>query len=238
MFKTVGGVSAIVFVILAFQLGEVSSVGTSMILSLLFVMSGAVALATLQFPQSLKKGKLQSLLGCADFDLKRFAQTIEELALTIRRDGMLVAEAYRKNLKDQQLQYLVKRSMEGFEKAKIYQWIKSHDDFDEALFQQLQTYLDRAVLSVPVVGLIGSLLCLMQQPIVLAHAFTPFLVALVLQLVGHAVLQRRLDSARQNSRLYYAVLAEGMNGVMEGVTAEFLKEQLHARLGISPGHTP
>ena len=232
MFKGLGFGAMFVFAIVASQIGGMEPVFGIYFISLIFVSVGVLAFSLLQFPGALEGNKVQKLLEFSKLDLKLIIHEIDELAVIIRRDGLLVAESYRKNLKDKKLQYLVKRSMDGFEKKQLLSWVESQASFQEEQFSLLQNFLDRVLLMIPVVGLLGSVLQLMHQPVSLASAFVPFLIALVAQLLLQALVQENLNESKRRSHLYYALLTEGISGIMDGVTAEFIREQLAARMGL------
>lgn len=231
MYKSLGLVAMVVFVILASLIGSMSPGFGMVLISFIFVSAGVIAFSLLQFPTPLEGGKIQGLLAFSKLDMKGLTVEVEELSTIIRRDGLLVAEAYRKNLKDKKLQYLIKRSMDGFEKKALMDWIAHHASYQEEQFSLLQGFADRVLMLTPVVGLLGTVLQLMNTPISLSSAFVPFLMALVMQLTAQAVYQEKIIEARRRSKLYFTILSVGVQGIMDGVTAEFIQEQMSAHLG-------
>ncbi len=234
MFKGFGYFSLFVFVLVGSQIGSMGPGFGLLFISLLLIVSGVLGFALLQFPSTLDQKNVEALTDFAHVDLKQLIAEITELAQIIRRDGLLVAEAHRKNLKDKKLQYLVKRSMEGFEKNQLLQWIESQAGFQKAQFELLQSFIDRVIFIFPVVGLMGSIVLLMKPAVALDVAFVPFLLTLFLQLLVQALFQEKMGEAKQKADLYFVLLKEGMVGIKDGVTAEFIQEQLAARMGQTP----
>jgi len=241
MIKGFGYFALFVFLMFCTQIGGFSSGFAVWFLSVLTVVSGTVAFSCLQFPKELENGMLKRLLAFESHDPKELIVQLEELAQTVRRDGLLATESLRKELKDPLVRYLLKRVMDGYEKVQLNQFIRNHLIRFQELFAIAKNGIDHGLQVVPVVGLIGSLFMIMgalnRPQASVAAAFIPFVLSLILQQWLQAVYPERLIVALDRCRLYFTLLEEGMNGIQDGVNAELLRDKMLGRLAEDPKWT-
>lgn len=242
MIKGFGYFAFFVFLMLCSQIGGFSPGFTIWFLSILTVVSGSVAFSFLQFPKELEEGMLKHLLTFESRDSKKLIGELEELAQAIRRDGLLATESLRKDLKDPLIKYLLKRIMDGFEKAQLNQLVRNQMIRYQELFMIAKSFYDHCLQVVPVVGLIGSLFMMMdslksttsQSAGSIAVIFIPFVFSLIFQQLLQALYQERLIVALDRCRLYYTLVEEGMNGIQDGVNSDLLRDKMLGRLAENP----
>ncbi len=240
MIKGFGYFALFVFLVLCSQMGGYTPGFAVWFISFLLVASGSIALAGIQFPEELDNGHFQQLLNAHRAPIKQLTQEIEELAIVIRRDGLLAAEGLRKEMKDPLLKYLIKKVMDGFERPHLVQVVQNQAKRQEELFSMLQSYFDRVLQMIPVVGLIGSLFMMMDyfrapsSALVLSIVFAPFLVALFFQLLLQSFYQKQITDALDRGRLYFTIVEEGIIGIQEGLNADLLRDKIQFRLLRNP----
>ncbi len=95
----------------------------------------------------------------------------------------------------------------------------------------------------PTLGLIPSLWMMMDYlnqptkvsgPGSLPTLFIPFLIALVAQMILSSLSGKFFDDLKEDVKLYYVVLEEGLSGIQEGMNSELLREKLTARYSQNP----
>ena len=241
MIKGLGYFALFVFLLLCLQIEGFGPGFAIWFLSMLLVFAGSCAFAMLEFPRELEEGILKQIMTFAERDHKKMIHTLDELANTIRKDGLLAVEGVRRDIKDPFLRYLLKRVVGGFEKNQIGSIIRNQFLRSQELFTITQSYADRVFQAIPVVGLIGSLFQIMDFLIhsqgsgkgSIGVVFIPFVLSLLAQLLLQSFLQERIIRAIDGSRLYYMVLEEGIHGIQDGVSPELLRDKLQSRLSVN-----
>lgn len=155
-----------------------------------------------------------------------------DLAGIIRREGLLQAEHYGKKLADPRLQKCFKWMSEGYEAQWIRDWIKSSRKEDEALAQQWQKWRD-SVPSVLLVTAVSGMLFLMIQGDGKQH-FIPLILGFFLLLIQMVVDQYFFSTQERARAEYWDLLENSFEGLVQGLSAQFLESQLYARAGIHP----
>lgn len=243
MIKSLGVFSLLVYLILASQMGGFSPGISIYFLSFLSIIAGCSTVLLLTAPRDITDGAYHIIRAPLPMPLPALAAELEELALLVRRDGLLSLEAKRKDIKDPLLKMLLKRVMDGFEKNQILPVLRNQATRRAELIRACEIYFDRFLGMLPTVGLIPSLWMLMeylnqsnknQGPGSLPTLFVPFLISLVLQVVLSSVAGRFFDDLKEEVKLYYVVLEEGLSGVQEGMNSDLLREKLTARFHPQP----
>lgn len=201
--------------------------------------SASVSLVMLQFPAGVTWTQVQLVWKGQLHQPEKLVQELYDLASVVRRDGLLGAENIRKNIKDEKLHYLTKRLMDGYEKKNILQWIHNQRDFEGFWIQQVHQLQERFLSVIPSVGIfmvLGMLIYFFvageMSSVRLGIGILPFGLSIALQLLVNAVSIDPIHSAKVSSICYFRILEEGLMGISEGINAEFLREQLIARLGM------
>jgi len=170
---------------------------------------------------------------------RSLALQIGDVCSIIRQDGLLALEAKRKEIRDPHLAYLLKRILDGFESKELIPWVRNVSQSEEDRFRGFSSRVDRLIGSIPGVGLVASLILISgvlsdsgKTPGVvgIAQIFTPFLMALVIQILLDAVVSRRLLHRKAEVALYFSTLEDGIFGIQSGLNPELLTERLLARL--------
>ena len=235
MIKGFGVFSFIVFLILCSQIGEFGPGLTVWFLSLLLLASGVTAYSLFLFPESMEEQGLKKLKSFSSIKPLELINAITEISSVVRKDGLLATESIRKDLKDPWLIYSLKKMIDGYDKNVITHVIRNeHLRFHEQ-FLRLETYKERVTHSITLFGLAGSLSHIMyfltkDDPTLIAASFVPFLFSVFIQLVFSAWAQSKLDFLVDQSRIYYAVLENGVSGIQDGVNPDILRDQLMARI--------
>ena len=235
MIKGFGIFSFFVFLVLCIQIGEFGPGFAVWFLSLLLVCSGTISYSLFLYPVVFENNGLKKIQSFSKINLVQLIKVISEISTIIRKDGLLATETIRKELKDPWLQYALKKMLDGFEKPIIIQVIRNEQIRYQEKFILLDLYKDRVVGSIALFGLAGSLSHILyflskNDPTLIAASFVPFLFSLVLQLVINSWIQSKIDFLTDQSKLYYAVLENGISGIQDGVNSDILHDQLMARI--------
>jgi len=235
MIKGFGIFSFMIFLILCSLIGEFGPGIAIWFLSLLLVTTGVTAYALFLFPESMEEHGFKRLKSFANVNPVSLVGSITEISEVVRKDGLLATESIRKDLKDHWLQYSLKKMIDGYEKNIIVQVIRNEHLRYHEQFLILETYKERVSGSIVLFGLAGSVSHIMHflrvdDPTLIAASFTPFLLSLFSQLCFNAFTQSRIDFLVDQSRMYYAVLENGVAGIQDGVNSDVLRDQLMARI--------
>lgn len=235
MIKGFGVFSFAVFLVLCSQIGEFGPGGAVWFLSLLLIASGVTAYALFLFPESMEEHGFKKLKAFAHVNAPELVKTIAHISEVVRKDGLLAAEGLRKDVRDPWLQYSLKKMIDGYDKNVIVQVIRNEHLRYHEQFLALEQYKERVTNAIPLFGLAGSLAHVMyflakDDPKLIAASFVPFLFSLLIQLSFSAWTQSKLDFWVDQSRIYYAVLENGVAGVQDGTNSEVLRDQLSARI--------
>jgi len=167
------------------------------------------------------------------------ARQIEAVSLLIRQDGLLALEAKRKEIKDQNLSYLLKRIMDGFEAKELIPFIRNLGIHRAGQIGIASETLDRFFGLIPSVGLVGSLILISgvltssargSNSIGIAFVFFPFLLSLATQVILESHFAKKLRERQMESELYFSVLEEGVSGIQQGINPELLSDRIKARI--------
>lgn len=235
MIKGFGIFSFFVFLALCSLIGEFGPGFSVWFLSLLLVSAGVTSYALFLFPQSLEEHGFKKLKSFSTIHPVDLITSVHEIASVVRKDGLLSTEGLRKDLKDHWLQYALKKMMDGFDKNTIVAVIRNeHLRFHEQ-FLSVEVYKERVSSSIVLFGLAGTLAHIMHflakdDPTLIAASLVPFLISILIQVVFSAWAQHRIDFLTDQSRLYYAILENGVSGIQDGVNADLLRDQLMARI--------
>lgn len=197
----------------------------------LSVLSGVGSVAFMQLPDELTEDQFKLIQSGHIHDLPRVIQEWVELASEVRKNGLLGAEGVRKSLQDQNLIYLTKRMVDGYDKKQILPWIHNQREYEGFWLQQVHQFQERISQLIPTVGILATLILLMMG-LKIAPLLFPLVVSVVLQFIFHSITLHKIHTAKLQSVAYFRILEEGLLGVAEGMNADFLNDQLVARLGL------
>jgi chemotaxis protein MotA len=212
-------------------------------LSFLTMFAGTLALAGLSAPSDITRGSFRLIREPLPLTLDKLVTELEEISVITRRDGLLALESRRKELKEPLLKLLLKRIVEGFDKTQTLHLLRNQALRRAELIRTTEIYIERITALLPTVGLIPALLILIDYlshpdkvpaPGSLPTLFFPFVLALIAQLIVSALAGRFFDEIKENVKLYYVLMEEGVSGIQDGTNAEMLRDRLRARWADSP----
>lgn len=240
MIKGIGYAALLVFLVLGTQIGSVGGGAVFVVYALLMVATGAAGYACIQLPQVFSDGSTKKLNAFRSFDPHKLIHDFAELANTIRRDGLLASEAARKELSDPFLRYLLKRIMDGYERAHLVQSIRNQSMRTHEVASFVEAWIENTAQALPTAGLIATLFQMIavlgstdpNAPV--ATALVPLLIGVLLQPVVSARLRNPFFASLDHARLYFILMEEGVSGIQEGINAELLRDKLNCRLLESP----
>ena len=235
-----------VYLVLASQMGGFSPGFSILFLTFLAMFAGTIGVMGLTAPPDVTRGAFKLIREPLPFTHAKLIEELEEIALITRRDGLLALESKRKELKEPLLRLLLKRIVEGFEKAQTLPLLRNQAVRRAELIRTCEIYSERVNALLPVVGLIPSLFMIIDYlshpekvpaPGSLPTVFLPFLLSLVLQVFGTAWAGRFFDEIKESVKLYYVIMEEGISAIQDGLNAEMIRDRLQARLVDSPQWT-
>jgi len=235
MIKGFGIFSFVLFLLLSTQIGSFGPGFAIWFLSFILIVTGTIASAMYFLPPAFVPKAFLPIEYYAWVKPVALIESIHEISDLIRKEGLLSLESIRSSIRDPWLQYSTKKMMEGFEVKAILPVIRNEGTKAQALFVEAETYKDRVLGTVPLYGLAGSLMHLIEflskkEPHLAAASFVPFLISVLIQLALSLWVQKRLDYLADQSRNYHAVLEDGIAGLGEGISADVLKDRLMARI--------
>lgn len=238
MFKGLGFAGFAIFLLLSTLLLS-SAPGGGFVLGVAFAVGlGTVSLFLLNVGSG-NSGILKEISGASNLDPRELLNRIEEISTVIRQDGLLALESKRKEIRDPNLNYLLKRILDGFEGKDLIPWVLNQRDARMEGLRDLSDSLDRFLSQIPGLGLLSSLILMsgvLSRPerskdlIGIAHVFLPFLIALGVQMLLDSEIGKRWNEARTRMDHYYAVLEAGVSGIQSGMNPELLSDRLRARI--------
>ncbi len=199
---------------------------------------GCASLLLMNLPNGIL-GTFQGLRGPQKLDARELIQRIEEVALIIRQDGLLALEARRKELKDPNLSYLLKRIMDGFEAKDLIPWIQNQKKLKLEQLQVMDDVSQRFTGLVPSLGLFSSLILISgvlsgsdrgPDLIGVAQVFTPFLLTLGVQVLLDSAFGKMQAELRIEFEHYFSTLESGISGIQSGLNPELLSERMRVRI--------
>ena len=236
MIKGLGFCTLLFYLLLCTQLGGFASGFSIYFLCLLALVFGGASVLCLTAPQDIVDGAFKRIAVPLPMSSAKLVEELEELALTIRRDGLLSLEAKRKDLKDPLLRYLLKRVTDGYERSQLLPVLRNQAVRRAELIRTSEAFLERFIQLLPTIGLVPSLFMIMDYlnqtkttVNALPTVFIPFVIALIVQMVLQAACGRFFDQLKEEVKLYYVILEEGVSGIQEGLNAELLRDKLRAR---------
>jgi hypothetical protein len=174
----------------------------------------------------------------------KLSSELETIAGVVRQEGLLALESKRKDLKDPLLRYLLKKVMDGFEKEMLLPLIRNQGIRREELIDQCEAFFERVTGMIPTIGLIPSLWMMTMAlssgkagaagSAALAVVFLPFMAALLSQLISQSWFGSFFEQLREENKLYFVILEEGLVGIQEGQNVELLRDRMKARTLLNP----
>src|SRR4051812_12931735 len=107
MFKTLGILAGIGYLILSSQMGGFLPGFSILFLTVLVMAFGTVAVMGLSAPTDITRGALKTILAPMPLSLEALSEELGDIAIITRRDGLLALESKRKELKDPLLRLLL-----------------------------------------------------------------------------------------------------------------------------------
>lgn len=243
MIKSFGVFAFLAYLLLCTQLGGFASGFSIYFLCALTLVFGAVALICFTATEDVLNGAFKEILKPLPMTAQKLIEDLEDLSSTIRRDGLLTLEAKRKDIKDAFLRYLLKKVMDGFEKAQLLPVLRNQALRRAELIRTAESFLERLNSLLPTLGLLPCLFMIMDflnqgkssaTINSLPTVFIPFALALLIQMVLSAWSGRFFDQLKEDVKLYYVIMEEGVSGIQDGMNPELLKDKLRARFVQNP----
>lgn len=239
MIKGLGVFLMVLFAGFSFQLDGFGPGLSFMIVLVLTLASGCGAVYCLSAPEAWEPGDWARLGAPFSLDAEALIRELENLARTIRQEGLLVLESRRKDLKDPFLRHLMKKVMDGHEKSALLPMIRSQCETRLRLIDLTRDFFQRFTGLLPLVGLVPTLVMLASMLLkpgasALGLAFVPFGFTLFLQLVLEAGMGSRFESLREEARAHYDLLEEGLSCIQDGVTVELVGDRLRSKVQLNP----
>lgn len=235
MFKGIAMVLFGGFLVLSFYLSEISEGGLFYSIWIAAFCLGSVSVGLMTLPESFAARIWRPIRSALPQTASKLAQQLEAIAKTVREEGLLALEARKKEFVDPNLRLYLKRIVEGFESKDLLPMIENQLSYRENQFREAEAFFLRYFSYLPSLGLIQSLILIsrgMEQktPMDLFQALFPFLMALALQTFFEAPLIRWLTDEREETRRYFSVLEEGIDGIQQGHHPELLGDRIRARV--------
>jgi flagellar motor component MotA len=238
MFKGLGWIGFGVFVLMNTLLVQ-SGPGLGFFIGAAFVVIlGCGSVFLLNLPDGFFK-IYKGLHSPMSLDASELVTRLEEISSLIRQDGLLALESRRKDLKDSNLSYLLKRIMDGFEAKDLIPWIQNQRKQKMEQLQVFEDVLDRVLGLLPSVGLVSSLILISgvlsgsdrgREIIGMAHVFTPFLMTLGVQLLLDSEFGKMRNEFQLQFEQYFSTLESGISGIQSGLNPELLSDRLRIRI--------
>lgn len=239
MIKGLGVFLMVLYAGFSFQLegfGPGLSFGIVLVLTLV---SGLGAVYCLAAPEGWNPGSW-SLMG-APYSLNpdSMIRELETLARTVRQEGLLALESRRKDLKDPFLRHLMKKVMDGHEKSALLPLVRSQCETRFRIIELNRDFFERFAGLVPLVGLVPTLVMLGSLLMRTGSsgfglAFVPFGFMLFFQLVLEAGFGGQFESLREETRMHFDLLEEGLTCIQDGVTVELVGDRLRSKVQVNP----
>ena len=243
MFKSLGIVACVAYLIIASQMGGFSPGVSILFLTFLCVFVGLIAIMGITAPPDIARGAWKQIQKPLPLTHETLIEELQEIAVITRRDGLLALESKRKELREPILRVLLKRIVEGFDKSQTLPLLRNQAVRQAELIRACEIFSERVLSLLPTIGLIPSLFILIDflthpekvpSPGSLPTLFFPFLLSLFLQLVGTSWTGRFFDEIKESVKLYYVLMEEGVSAIQDGANAEVLRDRLQARFRDTP----
>ena len=240
MIKSIGYAALIMFLVLGSQIGSVDSGAIYFIYALIMLAMGVAGFACVQMPSVLQDGSSKKLDAFKNFDPKKLVLEFEVLCTTIRRDGLLASEGARKGLTDPFMRYLLKRIMDGYDRAQLIQTIRNQSMRTHEIASFIEAWIENTSQAIPTAGFLTTLFQMMavlksiDPNVSVASALLPLLLGILLQPLVSGYLKNAFFTNLDHARLYHILMEEGITGIQEGINADFLRDKLNCRLLETP----
>jgi flagellar motor component MotA len=238
MFKGLGWIGFGVFVLMNTLLTQSRPGIGFLFVAALVVLFGCGSVLLLNVPDGFFK-VYKGLQSPVSLDAGELVIRLEEISSLIRQDGLLALESRRKDLKDSNLSYLLKRIMDGFEAKDLIPWIQNQRKQKMEQLQVFEDVSDRISGLLPSVGLVSSLILISgvlsvsdrgQDSIGMAQVFTPFLITLGIQLLLDSEIGKKRNELSLKFEQYFSTLESGISGIQSGLNPELLSDRLRVRI--------
>lgn len=242
MIKSLGAVCLIAFLIFSHTLAGFSLGFPALFLSVLAITFGLVGVIFLTMPSEARDGGWALIRESLPMSVAHLESTLSDLSAQIRKDGLLSLEGKRKEINDSFLRYLLKKVMDGFEKAQTLPLIRNQAVRRAELIRANEIFMDRVASLIAVIGLVPALWTITRAlssqggatSDALSVALIPFLMSIVLQLIAQAHYGKFFDELKEEVKLYYVVMEEGLSGIHDGQNPELLRDRMKARFVKAP----
>ncbi len=239
MIKGLGVFLMVLYAGFSFQLdgfGPGLSYGIVLVLTLA---SGIGAVYCLAAPEGWGPESWAQVDGPFTLNSESMIRELESLARTVRQEGLLAMESRRKDLKDPFLRHLMKKVMDGHEKSTLLPLIRSQCETRFRLIELNRDFFERVIALIPLVGLVPTLVLFGSILMRLGAtgfglAFVPFGLMLFLQLILEAAFGGRFEFLRNEVRIHYELLEEGLTCIQDGVTVELVGDRLRSKVQVNP----
>lgn len=209
------------------------------ILCFLSLASGSAAVYCLLVPEDFSTALWAPLQTPFPLRTGALIRELEALAGGVRQEGLLSLESRRKEIPDPFLRHLLKKIMDGHEKAVLLPLIRSQSILRIELIDRVEDLFNRFLDSLPLLGLLPTLFVLVVRVGAnegggVGPALIPFTASLFLQLVLQSAFGGRFEEWRASTRLHYGLLEEGVTAIQDGISIEVLRDRLTSRAQLGP----
>jgi flagellar motor component MotA len=239
MIKGLGIFLVVLYAGFSFQLDGFGPGVSFVILLILTLASGLGAVYCLAAPEGWSPDAWSGVAKSYSLDPEGMIREFVALATLIRQEGLLSLESRRKDLKDPFLRHLMKKVMDGHEKTVLLPLIRSQCEVRFRAIELNRDFFERFVGLMPLVGLVPTLVILGSMLMRAGAtgfglAFVPFGIMLFLQLVLEAGFGSRFESLRDETRVHFDLLEEGLSCIQDGVTIELVGDRLRSKVQVNP----
>jgi len=233
MIKSIATLSFVVYLLVLFNLPGVGSSSGVAIAAILSVVFGFLSAFGFTLPSNFFEGVWNSIAVPLPQSPGSLATQMEMLSSLIRQDGLLALESKRKEIRDPDLRYFLKRILDGFESKDLVPLIETRMRARRERLDSAEQSLLRGASWLPVFGLIPSLLLISGTgaSFGLSLCFLPFILVLLLQWFLESSISAKIHLWRMDSEIYHLILKEGVAGIQEGKNPEILRDRIRAIAG-------
>jgi flagellar motor component MotA len=233
MIKFIATLSFVVYLVVLFNRPGTGSAGGGAIAGILSVVFGFFPAFGFTLPSNFFDGVWNSIAAPLPQSPAGLAAQMEMLSTLIRQDGLLALESKRKEIRDSDLRYFLKRILDGFESKDLVPLIETRMRTRREHLDSAEQALLRGASWLPVFGLIPSLLLVSGAGagFGLSLCFLPFIVVLLLQWFFESSITAKIHHWRMDSEIYHLILKEGVAGIQEGKNPEILRDRIRAIAG-------
>jgi flagellar motor component MotA len=242
MIKSLGIFLMVLFAGFSYQLGDFAPGFALYFMMFLTLASGGAGIWCLLMPEHFMDEVWSKSREALPMGLQKLSLELESISALVRQEGLFALESRRKDIRDPMLRYLLKKVMDGFEQAALVPIIRNQMDRRLELTLRSESVMERYFSLLPTVGLIPSLSMMMQALLpgkeggagLIAVSLLPFALSLLFQLLVQAWNGSFFEAQREDIRLYFSLLQEGLIGIQEGQNVELLRDRMRARSQVNP----